>query len=195
MPQTMNKARVRDQARVPTGGERPDGGRGRGQRAAALVDHGQPGQHVGQGHHDQRRGLRIRTGDVVRDAEPAERWARRRAWPANAKAIRAPTPATGWAGAFVLAVAGAEADQGMLMAGDGPVRLDNGVHRWTVARDLRGELVPVRMIYDDGMARGRVVRTSSEHVIDHLPASGSGWHCARRERRGGPKYGCRLWCR
>ena len=38
------------------------------------------------------------------------------------------------------------------LAGNEPVRLDNGVHRWTVGRDLRIEMVPARMIYDDAMA-------------------------------------------
>ena len=36
---------------------------------AAEVDNGQPGEHIGQGHHDQRGRPGSRAGDVVRDAE------------------------------------------------------------------------------------------------------------------------------
>ena len=40
-----------------------------GEPVPAQEDDHQPGEHVGQGHHDQRRGPGSRAGDVVGDAE------------------------------------------------------------------------------------------------------------------------------
>src|SRR6516164_2659940 len=55
---------------------RGDRGGGRGQTPAADVDDDQPGQHVGQRHHDQRRDPGGLPFDLVRDTEPRDGRAR-----------------------------------------------------------------------------------------------------------------------
>jgi hypothetical protein len=53
--------------------DRPAASRASGEPAAPDEQHRQAGEHVGQGHHHQRRGPCVRAGDVVREAEPADR--------------------------------------------------------------------------------------------------------------------------